>query len=79
MSSPLTKKDRMRADLIAKIKNGTYPVGTKLPSGRELCEIYGVSTMTVRVVTDYLRTVGYVKGIAGSGIWVTSKTANIGE
>jgi DNA-binding GntR family transcriptional regulator len=69
---PYTKKDRVIADLEEKIRSHVYPVGTKLPSGSELCEIYDVSMQTVRDATNYLKAIGLVDGVSGSGIYVKS-------
>ncbi len=59
-------------DLSDKIKNGFYKSGDKIPSERELCEVYGVSRMTVRQAVMALESEGKVIREKGRGTFVTS-------
>lgn len=61
---------RVADDLRAKMRAGTYPPGTKLPTKRELCDLYDVSTQTVDSAMIVLREGGWVRGRQGSGVWV---------
>lgn len=53
-----------------KIANGDLKGGDKLPSERELCEQWGVSTITARKALESLRAEGLVYGIRGKGTFV---------
>lgn len=55
------------------INNGTFSKGQKIPSERELCEIYNVSRMTVRLAIDELERQGKIEKIQGKGTFVLSK------
>lgn len=61
---------RVAADLRAKIKHGTYPPGSKLPSRRELCELHGVSGIVVNSAMRILRAEGWVETLNGVGTYV---------
>jgi GntR family transcriptional regulator len=54
-------------DLAAYIRDGTYPVGSRLPSEAELAENYGVAKMTVRRALDVLRERGLIRTLHGRG------------
>lgn len=54
-------------DLAARVRDGTYPVGSRLPSEAELAETYGVAKMTVRRALDVLREQGLIKTLHGRG------------
>lgn len=64
------KKDVIKNELLAMIKNGEYQPGEKLPSGRELRERYGVSQTTVNAAIEWLKATRYVRGYPGSGWYV---------
>jgi len=61
---------RVADDLRAKMRDGTYEPGTKLPPKRELCTIYQVSTQTIDTAMVVLREGGWVRGRQGAGVWV---------
>ncbi|WP_265443752.1 GntR family transcriptional regulator [Flexivirga meconopsidis] len=61
---------QIATDIRAKIDAGTYPSGSKLPSGNELSAQYGVARMTVLQAIRLLREDGYVLSRAGSGVYV---------
>ena len=67
---PQTSKQRIMSDILEKIQSGTYPPGSKLPSRRELQEIYGASSTTVIAAIEWLKAKEYVQGVAGSGVYV---------
>lgn len=60
-------------DLRGKIKAGTYPPGSKLPSRRELCEIHDCSEAPVVRAMLILHYEGLVVSMAGSGSYVVDK------
>ncbi len=59
-------------DILSKIHDGTYPVGTLLPPERELMGIYKVQRTTVRRGLDILSSKGHIKKAAGLGSIVYS-------
>jgi DNA-binding FadR family transcriptional regulator len=56
------------------ISSGVYPVGTKLPSGKVLGQMYGVSQAVIREVTERLRSKGLIDSRQGSGCIVKART-----
>lgn len=58
------------ADLTERIRNGQYPPGTKLPSARELADLYEVSVSTIQRVVALLQERGLVVGQQGRGVYV---------
>lgn len=56
--------------IIAAIRNGTYPPGTRLPPERELAEEFDVSRATIREATIALEMHGIAEARRGSGIYV---------
>ena len=57
-------------DLMQKIKNGTFPIGSKLPPERHLMEEYKVERMTVRRALDVLAKDGLIVKKSGLGSFV---------
>ncbi|MDG4796236.1 winged helix-turn-helix domain-containing protein [Micromonospora sp. WMMD1082] len=57
-------------DLAARIRSGEYPPHTKLPSNRELADLYSVSMGTMGKVHVVLRERGLTYGIPGAGVFV---------
>ncbi|MFD1178307.1 PLP-dependent aminotransferase family protein [Paenibacillus puldeungensis] len=53
------------------IHDGTLPEGTRLPSTRELAEMYGLSRGSVSQAYEMLLAEGYVRTTVGSGTFVT--------
>lgn len=64
---------RIAADIRAQIVAGVLKPGDKLPSTRELCAQYEVSTTVVRLAVLVLRSEGLVEGISGKGVYVLPK------
>ena len=60
-------------DIISKIKNDVYLIGSLLPAEREFMEIYSVQRTTVRRGLDILSREGYIRKVAGLGSVVESK------
>ena len=46
--------ERIYGDLLAKIQSGDYQPGDRLPSEKELAELYGVSRITAKKAMDML-------------------------
>ncbi len=59
-------------DIISKIKDGTYSVGSLLPPEREFMVIYKVQRTTVRRGLEILSAEGYIRKAAGLGSVVVS-------
>jgi DNA-binding GntR family transcriptional regulator len=57
--------------ITARIRAGEFGPGDKLPSGRELCEEYGVSMMVVRMAVERLRAAHLIVSAPGSGYYVS--------
>lgn len=57
-------------DFINKIDDGTYAANAQLPTIPELCNIYGVSKITIKKVMDELERVGMVTRRRGAGTFV---------
>ncbi|MEV4197809.1 winged helix-turn-helix domain-containing protein [Micromonospora globbae] len=62
--------DELLADLMKKIKDGTYPPGSQLPSGRALADQYDVSQSTISRAVARLRKDGVLVGRPGRGVFV---------
>ncbi|WP_433346653.1 GntR family transcriptional regulator [Micromonospora sp. CA-111912] len=62
--------DELLDDLLKKIKNGTYPPGSQLPSGRDLADAYDVSQSTISRAVATLRDQGVLVGRPGRGVFV---------
>lgn len=52
------------------ILNGKYSVGDKLPSEKELCQIFNVSRVPVREALSALELSGLVESVHGAGVYV---------
>lgn len=57
-------------DLRAKITDGTYPVGTALPSTSQLMESYDVSVTVARAAVKELQNEGIAEGQPGKAVYV---------
>lgn len=66
------KYERVYQDLSSKIDDGTYPVGSLLPSEKQLTENYSVSRETARKALALLTDRGYIQKIMGKGSVVIS-------
>ncbi len=56
-----------------KIRSDAWPRGEKIPAERELCEIYGVSRITVRKAIDELTRSGKLTRLQGKGTFVSEQ------
>lgn len=66
--------DELLADLLKKIKDGAYPAGSQLPSGRVLAAEYDVSQSTISRAVARLRGQGVLVGRPGRGVFVAEST-----
>jgi GntR family transcriptional regulator len=61
---------QVAAVLAARITDGTYPAGRRVPSARELAEEFEVSKRTAEAALTALRERGLVRGVVGRGTFV---------
>ncbi len=74
MSAPMPPSGaQIVDDLVDRIRGGEYPPGTKLPPYRELASLYKVGITTISTVVLTLKTMGYVVGAQGRGVYVTDR------
>lgn len=64
--------DEIISSIRSAIRVGTYPRGERLPSERELAEIYGVSQPTIREAIRALDAMGLIEVRHGSGAYVAA-------
>lgn len=76
----MAKLERIKTDslrmqvyvqLKARLMEGTWKIGEKIPSENELCESFGVSRVTVRAAIQQLEILGLVETKHGGGTFVT--------
>lgn len=70
--SPIALYHQLKTALLEKIKSQEWPLNSKIPTERELCEIYGVSRITVRQALRELERDGYLYRKQGKGTFVTT-------
>ncbi|WP_439425551.1 GntR family transcriptional regulator [Oenococcus alcoholitolerans] len=70
---------RIRDDLAAKIDQGRYQVGDRLPAERVLAENYQVSRMTLRQAITMLVRQGKLVRRPGSGTYVSDQKTEVAE
>ena len=63
--SPQRRYEQVAASLREAIKDGTYPVGDRLPSIQQLQAEFGISHMTVKAALNVLREDGLIASRAG--------------
>ncbi len=64
---------RVAEDIAARIVDGTYPIGARLPTYEQLKDLYApVSVGTIRKAVDVLRAHGVIQGESGVGLFVTA-------
>lgn len=71
-----TSYGQIRDDILFKIKNNIYKVGDQLPTNLELCDIYGVSRITVSRALNELENDGYIEKKQGKGCYVKFREIN---
>lgn len=68
--SPLALYYQLKQILENKIVSGTWQVGEQIPTENELCELFGVSRITVREALAELEREGYITRKRGRGTFV---------
>ena len=71
--------ERIARELASAIAHGTYQVGQRLPSERELAQSFGVSRATVREALIAIELDGLVDVRTGSGVYVTRSSPATSE
>lgn len=72
----MKKKEFVTQDLLSKIYQDTTPGPRKLSPERQLAEEYGVSRFTIRQALEKLVSIGVVRIVQGSGIWINEQARN---
>ena len=67
---PVALYYQLKESLLQKIQDENWKPGQKIPTERELCEMYGVSRITVRTALDDLHNEAYLYRIQGKGTYV---------
>jgi GntR family transcriptional regulator len=62
--------EQVQEDMLQKIKRGEWKSGGMIPAEMELCEIYGVSRITIRKAIEELVLTGYLIRQRGKGTFV---------
>jgi DNA-binding FadR family transcriptional regulator len=63
--------ETVSTDISGRIKTGEFPIGSRLPSERDLAQALNVSRPTIREAIFALELDGYVEVRKGSGVYVT--------
>jgi GntR family transcriptional regulator len=66
--------DKLAQSLVEEISRGSLKRGAQLPTETELCEIHGVSRITVRRALESLQKKGLIDRIAGKGTFVSGRS-----
>lgn len=72
MDGKNTQRARVADDLLREIREGQHPVGSKLPSERQLAETYGVSRPVVREALGMLSMLDVIDIQMGRGAFVVN-------
>ncbi len=71
---PIPMSSRQIADdLSDRIRAGEYPPGSRLPSRRELAELYSVSVSSIQRAQELVKDRGLVVGSPGRGVYVVER------
>jgi len=71
-------KTKIAIAIRAAILSGEYPPERSLPPVRELCRIFGASTVTVQKALFSLKSEGLIYGVNGKGVFV-SRTSSLAD
>ncbi|VYT83623.1 GntR family transcriptional regulator [Metakosakonia massiliensis] len=72
----MKKKEFVTQDLLSKIYQDNASGPRKLPPERQLAQEYGVSRFTIRQAVEKLASIGVVRIVQGSGIWINEQARN---
>ncbi len=71
---PVALYYQLKEELKRKILNKEFPEGSKLPTETEICDMYGVSRITVRKAIEELQAENYLVKKQGRGTFVQSRS-----
>ena len=74
---PVPKYHRVKETVLARIADGTWPLGSLLPAEPDLCQEFGVSRITLRKAISDLVHAGKIQTVQGKGTFVA--TPKVGE
>lgn len=74
----MSKYEDIATDIQGSILDGSLKAGDRLPTVVELCDLYGVSKITVRKAIDILAEQGLVSSRRGSGTYVKTTPEALG-
>lgn len=69
---PISLYYQLKEELLKKITLKQWLPGERIPSEKELCDMYGVSRITVRKALDELERAGHLSRQQGKGTFVTN-------
>ena len=75
--SPIPLYHQLADILLGKIRSGTYPPGTRIPSEHSLAKDYGIGRPTARQATDLLARKGVLIRKRGSGTFVQTRQREV--
>lgn len=78
-NGPIPLYSQLKGEIINRIQKGEYKVNDRLPSEKELMEIFGISRTTVRQAVDLLVQEGYLEIRRGIGTFVSKPKYNVWE
>ncbi|WP_125706119.1 PTS galactosamine transporter subunit IIB [Lacticaseibacillus daqingensis] len=70
---PYWQYEQISAELMREIDNGELAIGVKLPSEKQLCDLFDVSRITVRKALAELEEKGYIEKRQGQGSFVRDR------
>jgi len=76
-NAPMPLYHQLAEILLAKIRAGEYPPGSRIPSELMLAEIYGIGRPTVRQAVEVLVRKGFLSKKRGAGTFVLARKAAI--
>jgi len=66
-------------NLRKRIENGDYKIGCKLPTEKEICQMFNVGRSSAREALHILQAMGFVQILKGKGTFVTNSFSNIND
>jgi len=76
-SSPVAAWGQVNRDLRRQIEDGGLTPGSRLPTERDLADMYGVSRITVRQALQALASDGFITRRQGSGTFVSERVSTV--
>lgn len=70
--APIALYYQLKEILVEKIKSNEWEIDSKIPTERELCDLYKVSRITVRQALEELENEGFLYRKQGKGTFVTA-------